>query len=110
MSRITWERRLVRRSFGEVGRPDGEPQFRCTAEGGSEEKRLLTVGQASCLSPSFLSMTINDLCNLALDGRPILINELLAVEFCKVLLNMKHLQHLKTGEISVLINEPAVVE
>jgi len=40
----------------------------------------------------------------------ILINDPLVVEFCKVLLNMKHLQLLETGEIGVLINEPAVVE
>ena len=55
-------------------------------------------------------MIINELRNLDVGGRPILINEPLVVEFRKVLLNMKHLQLLKTGEIGVLINEPAVVE
>jgi hypothetical protein len=43
-------------------------------------------------------------------GRLVLINEPMVVEFCKILLNMKYLQLLKTGEISVLINEPEVVE
>jgi len=55
-------------------------------------------------------MIINELRNLGMGGRPILINEPLVVEFCKVLLRMKYLQQLKTEEISVLINEPAVVE
>lgn len=55
-------------------------------------------------------MITNELRNLAMVGRLILINERMVVEFCKVLLNMKYLQHLKTGAISVLINEPSVVE
>jgi len=38
------------------------------------------------------------------------INEPLVVEFHKILLNMKHLHLFKTVEISVLINESAVVE
>ena len=55
-------------------------------------------------------MIINDLPNLGMGTQPTLINEPLVVEFCKVLLNMKHLQLFETGEIGVLINEPVVVE
>jgi hypothetical protein len=55
-------------------------------------------------------MIINHLRNSAMGGRPILINEPLVVEFCKVLLKLKYSQFLKAGEISVLINERAVVE
>lgn len=54
-------------------------------------------------------MIINGLRNMAMGGRPILINEPLVVEFCKFLLRMKCLQRFKPGEISVLI-APAVVE